>query len=244
MYCNKCGEYINNNSEKCSHCGNTELHNLGKNLLVFLIYLTILLMAVTIALGGTAVSEARHNIDEAAKSMPVPTTAVSPTQIPRTTPKPTATATPMPGIKNGTEEYIKSADEISFKTYYNSDFAFSCPYPNYFIMYDDYGIEYLYTLRSPDGTAIEKISAKRRTNEDIMSEYNKCVNSHSGTVDYKNIDSNYFAVSIEGTSEDFYKYCEFKNGNIYWFEFITPASRRGMYNKYIEKIYTDFNVFN
>ena len=45
-----------------------------------------------------------------------------------------------------------------------------------------------------------------------------------------------------GGITEYYKYCKFRNGNMYWFEFISPHAYHDIYDVYINDIYGTFKV--
>jgi hypothetical protein len=131
----------------------------------------------------------------------------------------------------------------SYSTYSSSSFNFSCNYPSHFSSYNDGLNTSLYTVRSSDGNAIEKICAKTNEGETVQGQLQNFIDTHRGTVDYKTSGSDYFAASIVNGTMHYYKYCKFKNGNLYWFEFeYNTADYADVYDEYINDIYRSFSI--
>ena len=68
------------------------------------------------------------------------------------------------------------------------------------------------------------------------------IQNHAGNVTYKTSGADYFAVTVNDGITEYYKYCKFRNGNMYWFEFISPHAYHDIYDVYINDIYGTFKV--
>lgn len=159
-----------------------------------------------------------------------------PTAVP--TPVPTLAPTPTPQVIYVTPEPAYEVTQgTSYSTYHSSKYGFSCAYPSNFRVYDDGGTLYLYTLRSQDGLAEQKIAAKPIGGETVSSSMNAFIADHPGTITYQTSGSNYYALSIKTGSVEYYKYCKFRNGNMYWFEFMSPYRQHDYYDIVINDVY-------
>lgn len=128
-----------------------------------------------------------------------------------------------------------------YRTFYSPEYDFSCDYPANFTVYNDNGQLTLYTLHSPDGAGIEKIVAKPNEGETVDSSRREFINAHAGTITYESVGDNYYAYSIQNGNMEYYKYCKFAKGNLYWFEFSYPLSQYDMYDVYINDVYKSFS---
>lgn len=261
MNCPKCGFQLNDAATFCPKCGysimnatsnnntynnyppqninNTSGNNNNNNIVLILIAvfsaIIILIVAIIVAFSVWNNTAARPTATPFITQSPAPT--VEPTDVP----------VPTVQVVYVTQEPVKVAPPVSnsntgYLPYYSSKYNFRCNYPANFIVYDDYGTLTLLTARSPDGMGIEKIVAKPNEGETVNSEFNAFISAHNGYVDYKSVGSDYFAVSVQVGSRMYYKYCKFKNGNLYWFEFESPRDQYDLYDMYINDVYKSFSI--
>ena len=127
-----------------------------------------------------------------------------------------------------------------YRTYYSSKYGFSCKYPADFITYDD-GTMSLYTVHSPVDGGYQKINAAPINGNTVSSSKNDYISNHSGTITYQSSGSDYYAVNIRSGGTEYYKYCKFRNGNMYWFEFTYPVSQHDLYDIYINDVYNSIS---
>lgn len=178
--------------------------------------------------------------------MPLPTAAPTPEpevtpQIIYITPEPQqANVPPPPPVQHQYDTGVVTRP--SYSMYSNSAHGFKCSYPSHFSVYNDGKTETLYSVASYDGLVRELIATRSAENTNVGAELNRYIQNHSGSVTYKTSGSDYFAVNINDGTTEYYKYCKFKNGNMYWFEFISPRAYHDIYDVYINDIYNSFKV--
>lgn len=126
--------------------------------------------------------------------------------------------------------------------YNSSAYGFKCSYPSHFVVYNDGKAETLYSVEAPDGSAREIIATKSAADTSVGNELNFYIQNHAGNVTYKTSGADYFAVTVNDGITEYYKYCKFRNGNMYWFEFISPHAYHDIYDVYINDIYGTFKV--
>ncbi len=170
-----------------------------------------------------------------------PTPSPSPTPVPTATPRPTPTMrpTPVPTIAPAVSGAVKNP---TYKVFKSDAYGFSCSYPSHFEVYNDGGTLTLWTGRSSDGSAREIIVATPAGGTTVNSGFNSYVSSHNGEILYQTKGSDYYAVNISDGTTEYYKYCKFKNGNMYWFEFISPHREHEIYDAYINDIYNSIEI--
>lgn len=244
MYYENLGGSNGNNNKGNNNKGN-------KPLLIVLIVLSLIIFLTAIIIGTFVIADNKLND---AKETPSP----SPTSTATAAPSPTPIATPAvtPQVIYVTEEprrvpppqdnYQPPAQQVSgYRTYYSSKYNFSCAYPASFSVYDDNGSLTLYTVKSPDGMGVEKIVARPNQGETVSSELSAFKRAYAGAVTYESSGSDYFAVNILNGSMEYYKYCKFKNGNLYWFEFVYPHAQHDIYDIYVNDVYQSmYNSLN
>lgn len=256
MKCYNCGEDLPADAKFCGKCGamqqsepqqngyynpNPNNGNNNKVLLIILVVLASLILLFGVMFISFEITG--KNLTATPSPIPSATPTVVPTATPNVTPQiiyvpespdrnPPPHNEPQPPV-----QYVEPPHESGYKTYYSSKYGFSCIYPSSFSVYDDHGTLTLYTVVSPDGNGIEKIVAKANEGETVSSELRAFKSTHGGTVTYENSGNTYFAVNILNGSTEYYKYCKFKNGNLYWFEFIYPHSQHDIYDIYINDVY-------
>ncbi len=270
MMCPKCGGYINDDATFCPKCGtaisngepmapmtgmngmppvppppmpNNNGNNNNKGIIVAVcVGAAVLVFAVVMILTFLVVSD---NSPFAPKPTPTP----APTPVPTATPAPPAPTpqivyvpvqeekgTPAPAPK---QESKPSSG--GYKTYYSETYDFSCAYPADFTVYNDGGTLTLYTVRSQDGRAVEKIVAKPNQGETVSSSRAQYLSEHPGTIIYEATGSDYYACNVRNGSMEYYRFCKFANGNLYWFDFDSPASQHELYDVYINDIYNSLS---
>ena len=258
MNCPKCGFPVSNTATFCPKCGSSMInippvnrgynsgynqnHNSNNNNNILMLIIGIA-AALIICVAAAIIT---FTIWENGNSEPSPSPSPSPSPTP--TVEPTAMPTPTVQVVYVTQQPVNPPPHNqnpsavnpgeSYKTYYSSQYGFSCNYPASFVLYNDNGTLTLLTARSADGLATEKIVAKRNEGETVSSELNAFSRLHGGYVDYKSTGSDYFAVRLKNGSSEYYKYCKFANGNLYWFEFAYPADQNAIYDNYINDIYS------
>ena len=175
---------------------------------------------------------------------PTPTPTVEPTPVPQPTVQVVyITQPPQAPPQAPAKTYTGGAiPNPSYKRYSSSEYGFSCNYPSHFSVYNDGGNITLYTVRSADGSARELIAATPVGNSTVSSSLNSYISSHPGNISYKTSGADYYAINIKNGATEYYKYCKFKNGNMYWFEFISPTAEHEIYDVYINDIYQSFNI--
>ena len=249
MKCHKCGASINNGDSFCSKCGAPvpvqqpqDNGNNNRLLIILILALTGVLVLIIAAVVSFLVMDGSIK----AKATPSPV----PTPIPTATASPTAEPTPTPQIIYVTQPpaaheapppqpYAPDNQPVQsgYRTYYSSKYGFSCDYPAGFITYDD-GTTSLYTVHSPDGAGYMKINASSSSGQSVSSSKGNFISAHSGTITYQSSGNDYYAVTIRSGGTEYYKYCKFKNGNMYWFEFTYPSSQHDIYDIYINAVYS------
>lgn len=176
---------------------------------------------------------------------PVPTTA--PTPIPQSTVQVVYVTQPpqAPPPQQAQNVPITSGAVAnpSYSRYSSSEYGFSCSYPTHFSVYDDGGLVTLYTVQAPDGSAREIIAATPIGGASVSSSLNSYISDHPGSISYKTSGADYYAVNIKNGATEYYKYCKFKNGNMYWFEFISPTAEHEIYDVYINDIYQSMSIY-
>lgn len=182
---------------------------------------------------------------------PTPTPISTPASTPASTPTPTPVPTQMPTlppITLPTQAPAVSSSSSSavpnptYTTFKSDAYGFSCAYPSHFKVYNDGGTLTLWTGSTSDGKAREIIVAMPIGSETVNSSFNNYTSSHRGSITYQTKGSDYYAVCINDGTTEYYKYCKFKNGNMYWFEFISPHAEHNIYDIYINDIYNSFNI--
>ena len=101
----------------------------------------------------------------------------------------------------------------------------------------------MHTVQSSDGRARELIAAEPTRGATVSSSMNNFISRHPGTVTYRTSGNDYYAICIRDGATEYYKYCKFKNGNMYWFEFISPSAEHEIYDVYINDIYASMSVW-
>ncbi len=270
MICPKCGAQVSEGAPFCPKCGATMRgvmssggsqmppvnnggyngNNKGNNVVIIAAIITAAAVIFLLAgiFGSMYIMEVGP-FEPEATATPVPT--ASPTPTPTPTPVP---AQPTPQIVYVTQPPQTVQQSVStsqssvvsnpvYKTYSDSDYGFSCNYPSHFSVYNDGGQITRYTVQSQDGSARELIAATPIGSETVSSSLQSYINSHPGNISYKTSGSDYYAINIKNGATEYYKYCKFKNGNMYWFEFISPTAYHEVYDVYINDIYQSFNIY-
>ena len=175
--------------------------------------------------------------------MPLPT--ATPTQMPEVTPQ-IVYVTQEPQQANVPPQQPRQDTGVvahpSYTMYNSSAYGFKCSYPSHFVVYNDGKAETLYSVEAPDGSAREIIATKSAADTSVGNELNFYIQNHAGNVTYKTSGADYFAVTVNDGITEYYKYCKFRNGNMYWFEFISPHAYHDIYDVYINDIYGTFKV--
>ncbi|MDD6484051.1 MAG: zinc ribbon domain-containing protein [Clostridiales bacterium] len=255
MICNKCGANFEDDASFCPQCGapvernygsiNTGGNNNNKNNITVLIIIIIcLLVFIIAALAAYIFASGNSPFAPKPTPTPVPTASPIPSPAPTQPPEPTAQViyiTPEPRHDPPAPPQQAPRTYSGYETYYSSRYGFSCYYPASFIPYDDYGTLTLYTLRSPDGQGIEKIVAKPNSGETVSSSKNEYTSEHPGSITYQSSGNDYYAVNIRNGGREYYKYCKFRNGNLYWFEFEYPVAQHDIYDIYINDVYNSIS---
>lgn len=248
------GGYNNNGYNNGGYSNNNMNYNGGRPpqktnpLIIVIIILAAIILFITAVLMSNFVMGGGGLF---AKATPTPEPTPSPTpevtEEPAVTPEviyitPEPQQDPVPPAPQGNAESVVRYP--SYSTYNSSGFNFRCNYPSHYQTYNDGLNTSLYTVRAADGNAIEKICAKVNEGETVSGELQKYIDSHKGYVDYKTSGDDYFAVSIVNGTMHSYKYCKFKYGNIYWFEFeYNTVSYADVYDEYINDIYSSFLIY-
>lgn len=253
------GGYGNNygsNSGNGSY-GNRNYNNKPPKKTNPLIIVIIILAAIILFVLAMLVSNVMMSgVNPFAKATPTP----SPTPTPIVTEAPVVTPeviyiTPEPQVQQQVQQPVppppmphENTESVvrypSYSTYKSSKFNFSCNYPSHYLLYDDGLNTSLYTVRAADGNAIEKICAKVNEGETVAGQLQNYIDTHRGYVEYKTSGSDYFAVSIANGTMHSYKYCKFKYGNLYWFEFeYNTVNYADVYDEYINDIYRSFSIY-
>lgn len=258
MRCPKCGKELSADAAFCPFCGSTvngaenqpfyppppSPNRNNKALIAVICVIAVLIIGVIAALASFVIY--KGSSEEKATPSPIAATETpAPTPPPTPTPVPTQEVqviyvTPTPTPYTNYSNAPSAAD--GYKTFYSSRYNFSCYYPASFNEYNDYGTATLYAVRSRDGLGEEKIAAKPNTGETPESEFNRYVSAHPGTVTYKTVGSDYFAANILNGNTEYYKYCKFRNGNLYWFEFNYPHSQHNVYDVFVNDVYNSINI--
>lgn len=261
MYCKHCGANIVEGGRFCPNCGtaaenpqqapdysnqqqNPNNRKNNSQLITLAIVIAMIVLVAAIAFTYMIVGEKGLFAPEATPTpMPTSTPVVTatPTQAPEVTPVVVVVERDAPEnkppIKN--DGHVYNPDYLTFR---NSEYGFSCAYPSNFQVYDDGG-KTLYTIKNHDGSVRELISAESAGGKSVSSSMNEFISRYSGSVTYKTSGSDYYAVNINNGSSEHYKYCKFKNGNMYWFEFVYPSSQHDLYDMYINDIYSSMNIY-
>ena len=254
--CSRCGSEVREGKAYCPNCGNRieavtppgdEPKPVQNNKLLIAIATAggVLLIAALIVIAVLVA----NNMDSQSSPTPTPTPTptASPTPTPKPTPTPTPRPTPTPTLKpmptpQPIQQETSAVSNPSYTRFSNSEYGFSINYPSHFKAYNDGGTITLHTVESPDKQAREIIAAIPANGETVDSSYNSYVSGHSGSIEYQNKGSDFYAINILSGNTEYYKYCKFANGNIYWFEFISPHSQHEIYDKYINDIYQSINI--
>ena len=272
MYCNNCGAKLPDDAGFCPNCGNNvqsqnQLNNIqsdfskntgtngnkhskknNKNNTALIISVIVAALVVFISAGLIMFNIMSGSSPFAPKETPIPTMMPLPT----TTPTPVPEVTPQiiyvttePQQANVPPQPPAQQSVVTSPTYtmYNSSaYGFKCSYPSHFTVYNDGKAETLYSVMAPDGSAREIIATRTASGTSVGNELDYYIQSHVGSVTYKTSGADYFAVNINDGSTEYYKYCKFRNGNMYWFEFISPHIYHDIYDVYINDIYATFKV--
>lgn len=178
--------------------------------------------------------------------VPTPTPTVEPTPIPQPTAQVVYVTQPPQQqtvvVQVPQQPQTNAVSNPSYKRYSSSEYGYSINYPSHFSVYNDGGTTTLYTVQSSDGSARELIAATPTGGATVSSSLNSYISSHQGSVSYKTSGSDYYAVNIKNGAVEYYKYCKFKNGNMYWFEFISPTADHDIYDTYINDIYNSIQI--
>lgn len=261
MNCPKCGTQLSEGATFCPHCGSSTGNGYrnptppngnnyggggrGQNNNTTVIIIVAIVAAVVCILAAiitfAAYNQGEKNAEATPTPMPTPTIQATPDIT--TAPAPTVQVvyvTEPPSTAS--QSRSNTSSQSGYKSFYSDEYAFKCDYPASFVAYNDGGTLTLHTVRSQDGTADEKIVAKPNEGETPNSEYKRFLNMHPGTVEYDTIGSSYFAINVDNGVTEYYKYCKFENGNLYWFEMYYPSSQHDLYDKYINDIYRSITI--
>ncbi len=270
--CPKCGAQVSDQAVFCPKCGASITDGVipegnyiaGSNmqrknnapLIAALIAVPVIIFIIAVTL---AFMYGTHTGIFAPKATPTPTPTAVPTAEP--TPAPTDVPAPTPEVKvvyvtpqppqppqptqapPVKKNYNAPVTNPTYYTYSDSDYGFSCAYPSHFKVYNDGGLVTRYTAQTADGSARIKIAGTPAGSATVSSELNNYISEHSGSVPYKTSGSDYYAVNVNNGVTRYYKYCKFKNGNMYWFEFIYPNEYENIYDGYINDIYNSFTIY-
>lgn len=245
MYCNNCGTKVPDDATFCPNCGNNmqsqkqlngikndfskntngNKHSKKNN------NNTALIVAIIVATLIVFISAGLIMFNVMSGSSPF---------------APKATSTPMPQQANVPPQQPRQDTGVvahpSYTMYNSSAYGFKCSYPSHFVVYNDGKAETLYSVEAPDGSAREIIATKSAADTSVGNELNFYIQNHAGNVTYKTSGADYFAVTVNDGITEYYKYCKFRNGNMYWFEFISPHAYHDIYDVYINDIYGTFKV--
>lgn len=272
MYCNNCGTKVPDDATFCPNCGNNmqsqkqlngikndfskntngNKHSKKNN------NNTALIVAIIVATLIVFISAGLIMFNVMSGSSPFAPKATS-TPMPTPMPLPTATPTPMPEVTPQIVYVTQEPQQAnvppqqprqdtgvvahpSYTMYNSSAYGFKCSYPSHFVVYNDGKAETLYSVEAPDGSARKIIATKSAADTSVGNELNFYIQNHAGNVTYKTSGADYFAVTVNDGITEYYKYCKFRNGNMYWFEFISPHAYHDIYDVYINDIYGTFKV--
>lgn len=264
MVCPRCGSPVSEGATFCPKCGAAMpvggrqpnyMPNGGgrgnnggnnKSIIIIIIAVVVVLVFIIASISAFLLMDNALSKEEATPSpSSAPTAMPTPTQ----PPVPTAQIIYVPQDNGGgsektpkaqiREEYQPSAG--GYRTFYSDKYDFACDYPSHFTVYDDHGTLTLHTVQSPDGTGVEKIVATPNSGETVTSSFREYVSSHPGEITYQSSGDTYYAVNILSGGTEYYKYCKFANGNLYWFEFIYPHAQHDLYDIYINDVYASFS---
>lgn len=267
MRCQNCGAEVRSGAQFCQNCG-ARIDRLpernrvydgqryasnrgGKQNEVNPLVIVIIILAAIILFGAAfLVSNQIMGGGLFVKATPTPSPTPVPTPIATEAPAPTPQivyVTPQQPVPPPPQQPADTENVVrypSYSTYNSSKFGFRCNYPSHYLTYNDGLNTSLYTVRSADGNAIQKICAKVNEGETVQGQLQNFIDTHRGYVDYKTSGSDYFAVSIINGTMHSYKYCKFKYGNLYWFEFeYNTSSYADVYDSYINDIYKSFSIY-
>lgn len=188
------------------------------------------------------------SVDAILTPSPSPTTSPIPTpvstQMPTLPPIDISTPVPVSGnMPSNNTSYVPAVKNPSYNTLKNSVYGFSCAYPTHFIDYDDGSASTLWAGCTSDGRARETIAVSPIGNETVSSSFDSYVASHPGTITYQTKGSDYYAISVRNGDKQQYKYCKFKNGNMYWFEFMSPCEELPIYSNYVDYVYNSITYY-
>ena len=132
----------------------------------------------------------------------------------------------------------------SYKSYYDSEYNFSCAYPSHFAAYNE-GLKLVrYSLSAPDGTAQIKICATKNSSGLTLSRVSdNFVSSYPGIVEYRSIGDTWCATRTNSDGWSHYGYYTIRNGLIRGFEFHYDDRYEEIYDGYINDIYSAFSTF-
>lgn len=268
--CPKCGAPVSDQAVFCPKCGASITNGIipddnyvagsgiqkksNAPVIAALIAAPVIIFIIVVTL---AFMYGTHTGIFAPKATPTPVPTAVPTAAPTAIPTsvPTAVPVPTPEVKvvyvtpQPTQatavqnNYDTPVTNPTYYTYRDNDYGFSCAYPSHFRVYDDGGQLTRYTAQSSDGSARIKITGTPIGSATVSSELNHYISEHPGSVPYKTSGSDYYAVNVNNGTTRYYKYCKFKNGNMYWFEFIYPNKYENIYDHYINDIYGSFTIY-
>ena len=257
MVCPKCGAQISDGATFCPVCGAAALQNNQQNnqyynppvppqggmnnrndkaMIIIICAAAAAALFVVVAVTSFLLMGGGFSFGAKETPTPIPTVEPEPTPVPIPTPQivyvPVQAEEPPPPPQEQVGGY---------RTYYNGDYGFSCDYPASFVMYDDGGTLTLHTVRSPDWSGIERIVAMPNSGETVGSSSSQFLANHPGEVTYSSTGSDYYALTVRCGEMEYYRYCKFAKGNLYWFEFEYPSSQHDMYDVYINDVYRSFS---
>lgn len=142
----------------------------------------------------------------------------------------------------GNTKFSQPVTNPSYEMYNDTEYGFQCSYPTHFSKYNDTDTATRYAVQSDDGRVKERICVKPQNGTTVEAELNSFISSFSGETTYKTSGSDYYAASIDEGTVEHYRFCKFKNGNMYWFEFHSPSNEHEIYDNYINDIYAAFHI--
>ena len=261
LFCGNCGTRIDRaESETLARDYPKTAKQKNYTMIAVIIASVAVLFAACAGIGYIFIHDNKNN-DEQILAAAVSTSPAA-TQSPQVSPTPTIPPTPNvvyvtpeptpqiiyvtqePGKEPPTRRNYSVVRTPIYDTYYDSDFNFSCQYPEHFNMYIDSNHENRYTVSAPDGTAVQKIYARSNadgslTVDSALADFKRSV---GGRVDYETSGSDYFAVRMKNGERYYYKYCKFKNGRVVGFEFDFDVDLFDVYDGYINDIYNSLKI--
>lgn len=246
MYCRKCGNKLPEEAEFCGDCGEQVIplpeaqtvkikkdHTIAI-LLGVLGTLVIILLSILIYLVYNYHLFPMGNA-------PVPVVSTVQSAEPAIT-APPQTQTPKPAETAAVPESSPVAlSNVNYDVRSDPEFDFDYAVPDFFERYNDGKNEHRYTAKAPDGSASLLVGARKSKGQTVRQSFEEYVSEH-GEPEFEQQMEDRYTVRISRDGECYYKYCVFREGTVYWFEFIYDQAQKAVYEPFTKELYKHFEL--